>query len=101
MPFYDRSPRILVTELNALAEGLEDADKSIELDPTFWKGYLHKGEVQFLMHNYEDAMTTYLDGLKYGPQKTTIYDGIKRYIPSPLLSLVISFWLSEVTFCPV
>ncbi|XP_052158551.1 U-box domain-containing protein 70-like [Oryza glaberrima] len=65
-------------ELNALAEGLEDADKSIELDPTFWKGYLRKGEVQFLMHNYEDAMTTYLDGLKYGPQKTTIYDGIKR-----------------------
>nr|BAX24934.1 putative TPR1 [Oryza punctata] len=48
-------------ELNALAEGLEDADKSIELDPTFWKGYLRKAEVQFLTHNYEDAMTTYLD----------------------------------------
>ncbi|KAF2925312.1 hypothetical protein DAI22_06g042600 [Oryza sativa Japonica Group] len=73
-------------ELNALAEGLEDADKCIEVDPTFWKGYFCKGEVQFLMHNYEDAMTTYLDGLKYGPQKTTIYDGIKRHSKNRVLA---------------
>ncbi|KAF0901530.1 hypothetical protein E2562_003511 [Oryza meyeriana var. granulata] len=67
-------------KLNVLAKGLEDADRCIELDPTFCKGYLRKGDVQLLNHNYEGAMATYLAGLKYGPQKAYIHDRLKRCV---------------------
>ncbi|AQL01875.1 U-box domain-containing protein 33 [Zea mays] len=53
--------------LGAFPQGLEDAEKCVELDPTFIKGYVRKAKVQFLMENYENAMATYLEGLTYDP----------------------------------
>ena len=35
------------------------ADKCIELEPTFSKGYSRKGALQFLMKEYDKAMETY------------------------------------------
>ncbi|KAL5225503.1 hypothetical protein ABZP36_012142 [Zizania latifolia] len=64
--------------LGALSEGLEDADKCIALDPTFLKGYLGKAKVQFLMSNYENALATYLEGLKCDPNNLKVLDGLRR-----------------------
>jgi len=44
--------------LGALHQGLEDAEKCIELDPTFLKGYVRKPRVQILIEEYENAMAT-------------------------------------------
>ncbi|KAF8109856.1 LOW QUALITY PROTEIN: hypothetical protein N665_0090s0038 [Sinapis alba] len=46
------------TKLGAMPEGLKDAEKCIELDPTFSKGYSRKGAVQFFMKEYHNAMET-------------------------------------------
>ena len=35
-----------------MPEGLKDAEKCIELDPTLVKGYTRKGAVQYLMREY-------------------------------------------------
>lgn len=64
--------------LGALPEGLEDADKCIELNPTFLKGYVRKAKVQFLMNNYENALATYLEGLKCDPNNLEVLDGLRR-----------------------
>lgn len=64
--------------LGALPEGLEDADKCIELNPTFLKGYVRKAKVQFLMNNYENALVTYLEGLKCDPNNLEVLDGLRR-----------------------
>jgi stress-induced-phosphoprotein 1 len=64
--------------LGALPEGLEDAEKCIELDPTFLKGYLRKANAQFLMDNYESALATYLEGLKCDPNSLGAIDGLRR-----------------------
>lgn len=64
--------------LGALSEGLEDADKCIELDPTFLKGYLRKAKVQLLMGNYEIALATYVEGLKCDPNNLEVLDGLRR-----------------------
>lgn len=66
------------TKLAALPEGLKDAEKCIELDPTFVKGYTRKGAVQFFMKEYEKAMETYQEGLKHDPQNQELLDGVKR-----------------------
>lgn len=47
------------TKLGALPEGLKDANKCIELDDTFVKGYSRKGAIQFFMKEYDKALETY------------------------------------------
>ncbi|KAM0858590.1 hypothetical protein ACQ4PT_047736 [Festuca glaucescens] len=64
--------------LRNLSEGLEDAEKCIELDPTFLKGYLRKANAQFLMDNYESALATYIEGLKCDPNSLGAIDGLRR-----------------------
>ncbi|RZC11122.1 Hsp70-Hsp90 organizing protein 1 isoform B [Glycine soja] len=67
------------TKLGAMPEGLKDAEKCIELDPTFSKGYTRKGAVQFFMKEYEKALETYKEGLKHDPNNQELLNGIRRY----------------------
>jgi tetratricopeptide (TPR) repeat protein len=64
--------------LGALPQGLEDAEKCIELDPTFLKGYVRKAKVQFLLGDYENAMATYQEGMRCDPNNPEVLDGLKR-----------------------
>uniref|UniRef100_A0A166FCU7 STI1 domain-containing protein n=1 Tax=Daucus carota subsp. sativus TaxID=79200 RepID=A0A166FCU7_DAUCS len=68
------------TKLGALPEGLKDAEKCIELDPTFAKGYTRKGAAQFLMKDYDKALETYQAGLKHDPHNQELLDGVKRCV---------------------
>ncbi|MQL81309.1 hypothetical protein Taro_013769 [Colocasia esculenta] len=68
------------TKLGALPEGLKDAEKCIELDPSFSKGYTRKGAVQFFMKEYDKALETYQEGLKHDPNNQELLDGIRRCV---------------------
>ncbi|MED6106862.1 DNA binding protein [Stylosanthes scabra] len=68
------------TKLGAMPEGLKDAEKCIELDPTFVKGYTRKGAVQFFMKEYDKALETYKEGLKLDPNNQELLDGIGRCV---------------------
>ncbi|KAK9277373.1 hypothetical protein L1049_006916 [Liquidambar formosana] len=68
------------TKLGALPEGLKDAEKCIELDPTFSKGYTRKGAVQFFMKEYDKALETYQAGLKHDPNNQELLDGVRRCV---------------------
>ncbi|GMN32636.1 hypothetical protein TIFTF001_003768 [Ficus carica] len=68
------------TKLGALPEGLKDAEKCIELDPTFSKGYTRKGAVQFFMKEYDKALETYQEGLKHDPQNQELLDGVRTCV---------------------
>ena len=62
-----------------MPEGLKDAEKCLELDPTFTKGYTRKGAIQFFMKEYDKAMETYQAGLKHDPNNQELLDGVRRY----------------------
>ncbi|KAE8658494.1 Hsp70-Hsp90 organizing protein 1 [Hibiscus syriacus] len=68
------------TKLGALPDGLKDAEKCIELDPTFSKGYTRKGAVQFFMKEYDKALETYQEGLKHDPNNQELLDGVRRCV---------------------
>ncbi|KAG8476772.1 hypothetical protein CXB51_030761 [Gossypium anomalum] len=68
------------TKLGALPEGLKDAEKCIELDPTFSKGYTRKGAVQFFMKEYDKALETYQEGLKHDAHNQELLDGVRRCV---------------------
>ncbi|GAA5940908.1 hypothetical protein JCM3775_006845 [Rhodotorula graminis] len=44
------------TKLMALPEALKDAEKAIEMDPTFVKGYIRKSHVLFAMKEFDKAL---------------------------------------------
>lgn len=76
------------TKLGALPEGLKDAEKCIELDPSFTKGYSRKGAIQFFMKEYDKAMETYQEGLKHDPKNQEFLDGVRRFANFGILSLL-------------
>ncbi|XP_039056923.1 hsp70-Hsp90 organizing protein 3-like [Hibiscus syriacus] len=67
------------TKLGAMPEGLKDAEKCIELDPTFSKGYTRKGAIQFFKE-YDKALETYQEGLKHDPNNQELLDGFRRCV---------------------
>jgi len=68
------------TKLGALPEGLKDANKCIELDPKFVKGYSRKGAIQFFMKEYDKALETYQLGLKHNEGNQELMDGVRRCV---------------------
>ncbi|EHA8588492.1 hsp70-Hsp90 organizing protein [Cocos nucifera] len=68
------------TKLGAMPEGLKDAEKCIELDPSFSKGYTRKGAIQFCMKEYDKALETYQEGLKHDPNNQELMDGVRRCV---------------------
>lgn len=68
------------TKLAALPEGLKDANKCIELDPSFTKGYSRKAAVQFFMKEYDKALETYQEGLKHDENNQELLEGVRRCI---------------------
>ncbi|CAL5222224.1 g4557 [Coccomyxa viridis] len=66
------------TKLGAWNEGLKDAEQCIALEPTFIKGYIRKGHLQFFMKEYEKAAETYEAGLQQDPNNLELKDGIAR-----------------------
>lgn len=68
------------TKLGALPEGLKDANKCIELDPSFAKGYSRKGAVQFFMKEYDKALETYQEGLRHDETNQELLEGVRRCV---------------------
>jgi stress-induced-phosphoprotein 1 len=54
---------------------LKDADRCIELDPTFIKAYSRKGNCHHLMKEYHKAMKAFDDGLKLDPMNAECTQG--------------------------
>ncbi len=52
-------------KLAAIPEGMKDAEKCIELDPSFVKGYLRKAALQFAKREYEAAIATCEVGMEH------------------------------------
>ena len=65
------------TKLGALPDALKDADKAIDLDPSFVKGYTRKGAAHFLMKEYEKAMKAYEGGLAVEADNEECKNGIQ------------------------
>ena len=68
------------TKLTALPEALKDAEKAIEIDPTFVKAYTRKGHAQFFMKEYEKAMATYQQGLDRDPDNEELKSAMHRCV---------------------
>merc|ERR1711968_105577 len=62
------------TKLTAMNEAKKDAEKCIELEPKWAKGYSRKATVQFFMKEYDKAMEAYKQGLEQDPESQELQD---------------------------
>ncbi|XP_002001794.2 stress-induced-phosphoprotein 1 [Drosophila mojavensis] len=59
-------------------EALEDAEKTISLNPTWPKGYSRKGVAAAGLRDYMKALEAYNEGLKYDPQNAILLQGCQE-----------------------
>ncbi|GJQ77632.1 hypothetical protein Trydic_g12760 [Trypoxylus dichotomus] len=59
---------------------LEDANKTIQLNPTGPKGYFRKAEVEYATKHYRDAIQSYEQALYYLPQDKMVESALTRTI---------------------
>jgi len=55
---------------------LQDANKCISLNPSWWKGYHKKGLAEFALNKLDEALESYKKGLEYDNNNQTIKSSI-------------------------
>jgi len=65
-------------KLLALPEALKDAEKCIEINPNFAKGYLRKGQAHLGMKENQKALEAFDAGLRLEPNNNEIKAGIQK-----------------------
>lgn len=61
-------------------KALEDCNKCIQLEPLFIKAYIRKGNVQFFLKQYPQAVETYEQGLGHDPNNAELLQGRMQVI---------------------
>jgi len=57
------------------AWAMKDAEKCLQLDPMFVKGYARKATCHHFMKEYHKALSTYDQGLKIDPDNKDLKEG--------------------------
>ncbi|XP_023175303.1 stress-induced-phosphoprotein 1 [Drosophila hydei] len=65
-------------------EALEDAEKTISLNPSWPKGYSRKGVAAAGLRDYMQALEAYNEGLKYDPHNAILLQGCQEFTASVL-----------------
>jgi len=95
-------------ETGKIEQASEEFDKAIKLDPNDWESYYHKGRIShYLLENFADGITNYLEGLKrvrgkeypyflmsigHAYQWAGFFDQTKQYYTNVLSLLGDSVW---------
>lgn len=59
-------------------ESLTDAEKALELKPSFAKAYSRKGLALFNLKKLRDAVKAYEEGLKLDPSNEQMLEGLRE-----------------------
>lgn len=73
------------------AQALADSEKVIILNPTWFKGYLRKAEVLRLSERFDEALESYLDGLKLDRENLKLQTGLQEVCAKRLQNLINMF----------
>jgi len=74
IPYTNRATAYL--KLGEYPLGLQDADKSLEINATFVKAWIRKGQCHHWLKQYHKAIDAYDNGLKHDPNNEEIKQGI-------------------------
>ncbi|TDH67457.1 hypothetical protein CCR75_005965 [Bremia lactucae] len=70
--YYSNRSAAYLAMGDARGKALKDAEKCIDLKPTWWKGYSRKGAAEHALQRYDAARATYNEGLKLEPDNASL-----------------------------
>ena len=65
-------------EKKSFNEALLDADKCIEINPTWFKGYLRRGVAYSGLKKWSDALASFKEGLTHDPSSRVLKDEVSK-----------------------
>lgn len=65
-------------KINRFNDSINDANKVIEINPQFWKGYSRKGNALIGLRKFEDALKTFQEGLNACPDTPQLQQGLQQ-----------------------
>lgn len=75
-PYSNRAAAYM--KLGEFPMAMKDCDRCLEIDPTFVKAYIRKGNIHFFMKEYHKCLTVYEQGLKHAPQNKELRQGLMK-----------------------
>ena len=77
-PILYSNRSLMYSNLNEFDLALIDADKAIEINPNYSKGYLRRGKALEGLGRFEEALNTYHSGLEKDNNNAKLMDAIKK-----------------------
>ena len=77
-PILYSNRSLMHSNLNEFDLALIDADKAIEINPNYSKGYLRRGKALEGLGRFEEALNTYHSGLEKDNNNAKLMDAIKK-----------------------
>lgn len=75
-PFSNRAAAYM--KLGEFPMAKKDCDRCLEIDPTFVKAYIRKGNIHFFMKEFHKCLTVYEKGLKLDPKNKELQQGLMK-----------------------
>lgn len=75
-PYSNRAAAYM--KLGEFPMAMKDCDRCLDIDPSFVKAYIRKGNVHFYMKEYHKCLTVYEKGLKLAPNNKELRQGLVK-----------------------
>lgn len=75
-PYSNRAAAYM--KLGEFPMAMKDCDRCLEIDPSFVKAYIRKGNIHFFMKEYHKCLTVYEKGLKLAPNNKELRQGMLK-----------------------
>lgn len=75
-PYSNRAAAYM--KLGEFPMAMKDCERCLEIDPTFVKAYIRKGNIQLFMKEYHKCLTTFQKGLELAPNNKELRQGLMK-----------------------
>lgn len=75
-PYSNRAAAYM--KLGEFPMAMKDCDRCLEIDPSFVKAYIRKGNIHFFMKEYHKCLTVFEKGLKLAPDNKELRQGLMK-----------------------
>lgn len=75
-PYSNRAAAYM--KLGEFPMAMKDCDRCLDIDPSFVKAYIRKGNIHFFMKEYHKCLTVYEKGLQLAPNNKELKQGLMK-----------------------
>lgn len=75
-PYSNRAAAYM--KLGEFPMAMKDCDRCLDIDPSFVKAYIRKGNIHFYLKEYHKCLTVYEKGLKLAPNNKELRQGLVK-----------------------